>query len=888
MDTSATPNTDAMMEDSPPPPQENEAKTNTGEDSQEPPKETTVEPAQPTTENKQTKPQETIPKTKTELPLILTSDKRQGIYECDYCGIDITRLPRIRCNECDDFDLCMDCFTKDPASSLARWKAVHGDAKLEHDPKTHGYRVCDSTRFPLFDTTSTPTSTSKKRKQAPDDVGVTDRNSNDGGATASEASDSGALETVNNETTETGVIVVDDARNYWTAEEDLRLLRGIEIHGLGNWTEIAEAVAGPGSVGKNARKCMERYFDDYMGRFGCIFPPTTLIEYVEAAAPAAASASSSQEDAASTSAAAAMETEEATRSSKRRSVLRSPSTLSSMAVPKKYKVVPTESLPEFQALAYEPYLPKLANGTPALGQAVGRDQASKAEQAYVRAVANLDKTKLEEVRKEWEAKVNQPGGPSVLPMRVEDVPKLPGAELAGFMPRRGDFDVEWAESAEETIADLEFFPGENEQDRNLKLKVLQVYNTKLDEREERKQFVLSRKLYDYRARQAELEKLPQDERDLVQRLRLIERFHTPEEHKKFIDDLLKAKRLRKEIAKFQMYRRMGIRTLEDVERFELDMNRRMHHKAVIQQKEADKKSSSTPSAPADAGEKLGTDSDHSNYWKQYRTQDRKNRRSINRQPSMTDSSEKAPLQAPDSPSRRHSLGAKAVEYLKAWLLSPEHIQNPYPTEEQKNQIMADTGIDMKQLTNWFVNNRKRIWKPHVEGTERAVAAVEAATTATLELQESSEKDNDDATKPAAAETPKQVATPTTDPNPSTPSPSPEPMDVEESCASKEKGSQDPMTYLPGFNLLSSSEVELCKTVQLDPQPYLEIKKALIYESLQEGMLDSVDKRTRVAGQFRRTSTLFQLDVTRRGQVIDFVIRSGWISSGFGSTVRAAP
>ena len=47
-------------------------------------------------------------------------------------------------------------------------------------------------------------------------------------------------------------------------------------------------------------------------------------------------------------------------------------------------------------------------------------------------------------------------------------------------------------------------------------------------------------------------------------------------------------------------------------------------------------------------------------------------------------------------------------------MSPEHIAHPYPTEQEKAQIMADTGIELKQLTNWFVNNRKRFWKPRVE------------------------------------------------------------------------------------------------------------------------------------------------------------------------------
>lgn len=41
--------------------------------------------------------------------------------------------------------------------------------------------------------------------------------------------------------------------------------------------------------------------------------------------------------------------------------------------------------------------------------------------------------------------------------------------------------------------------------------------------------------------------------------------------------------------------------------------------------------------------------------------------------------------------------------------------------------MADTGIELKQLTNWFVNNRKRYWKPRVEARlqHQAAAAAQA-------------------------------------------------------------------------------------------------------------------------------------------------------------------
>jgi len=74
-----------------------------------------------------------------------------------------------------------------------------------------------------------------------------------------------------------------------------------------------------------------------------------------------------------------------------------------------------------------------------------------------------------------------------------------------------------------------------------------------------------------------------------------------------------------------------------------------------------------------------------------------------------------PTKAKNKVSRRPcNLPLETVEYLKAWMMSPEHIAHPYPTEKEKQEIMADTGIELKQLTNWFVNNRKRYWKPLVE------------------------------------------------------------------------------------------------------------------------------------------------------------------------------
>jgi Homeobox KN domain len=68
--------------------------------------------------------------------------------------------------------------------------------------------------------------------------------------------------------------------------------------------------------------------------------------------------------------------------------------------------------------------------------------------------------------------------------------------------------------------------------------------------------------------------------------------------------------------------------------------------------------------------------------------------------------------------RSNSLPTHVVDYLKAWIMSPEHVNHPYPTEAEKTKILADTGIELKRLNNWFVNNRIRYWKPRMEALQQ--------------------------------------------------------------------------------------------------------------------------------------------------------------------------
>ena len=52
---------------------------------------------------------------------------------------------------------------------------------------------------------------------------------------------------------------------------------------------------------------------------------------------------------------------------------------------------------------------------------------------------------------------------------------------------------------------------------------------------------------------------------------------------------------------------------------------------------------------------------------------------------------------------RRELPTDAVTTLKAWFL--EHFTHPYPTPQDKIILMQETGMDEKQLDNWFINAR---------------------------------------------------------------------------------------------------------------------------------------------------------------------------------------
>jgi len=55
--------------------------------------------------------------------------------------------------------------------------------------------------------------------------------------------------------------------------------------------------------------------------------------------------------------------------------------------------------------------------------------------------------------------------------------------------------------------------------------------------------------------------------------------------------------------------------------------------------------------------------------------------------------------------RRGNLPKATTALLKEWL--SQHKKHPYPTEEEKHHLASETNLSLQQISNWFINARRR-------------------------------------------------------------------------------------------------------------------------------------------------------------------------------------
>lgn len=160
----------------------------------------------------------------------------------------------------------------------------------------------------------------------------------------------------------------------------------------------------------------------------------------------------------------------------------------------------------------------------------------------------------------------------LLPPKQKPTASAPSChEVQGYMPGRLEFELEYENEAEVSVKDMIFEPEDNETEIELKLTVLDIYNSRLTSRAERKRAMLDHGLLEYRKNVANDKKRTKEEKDLLNsRLRVFSRLMMPDDFKEFTSSILTELRCRRRIAELQEYRRNGLRTFADAQKFETD------------------------------------------------------------------------------------------------------------------------------------------------------------------------------------------------------------------------------------------------------------------------------------------------------------------------------
>lgn len=160
-------------------------------------------------------------------------------------------------------------------------------------------------------------------------------------------------------------------------------------------------------------------------------------------------------------------------------------------------------------------------------------------------------------------------------------------EVQGYMPGRLEFETEFANEAEEAVQHMQFDPGDGinprtgelEPEMELKMTVMDIYNSKLTIRAERKKIIFEHNLLEYRKNAALDKKRTKEERDLLNKGKPFARMMNCKDFQDVSSGLEYEHNLRQAIIQLQDWRTMAIGDLKSGEKYESEKQTRAQRPA---------------------------------------------------------------------------------------------------------------------------------------------------------------------------------------------------------------------------------------------------------------------------------------------------------------------
>ncbi|GAQ80026.1 histone acetyltransferase complex component [Klebsormidium nitens] len=423
--------------------------------------------------------------------LLHSGEARQAQYHCNYCKKDISGCVRIKCAECPDFDLCLECFSV--------------GAEITPHKNDHKYRVMEILDFPLLNPA-------------------------------------------------------------WTVDEEILVLEGIEMFGFGNWADVADHVGT-----KSKGSCQEHYTSIYINS---PFFPLPDMSRIAGKGRAELMAEGKRGDVSRMSSEGPGESSQAgsltvkLEDVKDEGISAREASVEPSIGAKSEKILLPSSTEEERAHSHK-HPSDAALASAEQGGGPGKKAAAHSHQAKPEPSAEG-----EQAGEDPAQSTRTLGGKKPKLSEGEIKAGTVGAEQTGYHAKRNEFDPEYDNDAEVPLAEMEFKETDTEAERDLKIKMLEIYNHRLDERRRRKEFILERGLLNLKKQQALDRKRTREERELYNRARVFARFTTQEEIDELVSGLLAERRIRDRIDELKEYRAMGIRTMAEAADYESDKKKR--------------------------------------------------------------------------------------------------------------------------------------------------------------------------------------------------------------------------------------------------------------------------------------------------------------------------
>ena len=140
-------------------------------------------------------------------------------------------------------------------------------------------------------------------------------------------------------------------------------------------------------------------------------------------------------------------------------------------------------------------------------------------------------------------------------------------DILGYWEKRKDYDVEFKNEAEIQMSEIEFQENDNKDNIYINYKNLKNYNNILDEREERKNLIIEKNLFDVRKQINFSKRLSKQDKEIFQMMKFNMKYLTKEQFLFVFESNVLEKNIKARLNQLLFYKDLGCNTYEDIQKY---------------------------------------------------------------------------------------------------------------------------------------------------------------------------------------------------------------------------------------------------------------------------------------------------------------------------------